>query len=104
MSQDYISNLYQLRFENAKERSKFGEEYLNDYEQTVVKLKTSKADTLGLTSVFSDAIYFLIFFEPATKKVLGILKTTPNDHSIELVDNTDRASGFEKYSKGTLIE
>ena len=104
MPQKHIASLYKLRFENAKERSLLDQEYLSDYEKTVANLNTSRSENLGLAGVYSIKNDFLIFFEPDTKKILGILKSKPNDHTLEMVANPNKVSSFGKYSKGILVE
>ncbi len=102
--QKHMASLYSLRLEIAKERSTLGLEYLSDYEKTVANLSTSSSESLGLAGVYSNSNSFLIFFEPETRKILGVLKSTSNEHTIAMMNSPDEGEGFEKYSKGQLVK
>jgi hypothetical protein len=108
MPQEHIASLYSLRYEIKKEgaslgQSSLGAEYLSDYEQTVANLTASSSESLGLAGLYCYANSFLIFFEPDTKKILGILKSRSNEHTKEMIEKPFAPEGFEKYSKGILV-
>ena len=75
MPQDHIASLYKLRLDIAKEHRKFDNDYLDDFERTVLNLQNSKSKDLGIAWVNTenDGSY-LIFYEPEFFNILGILK------------------------------
>jgi len=109
MPHDQIASLYSLRFDNAKEAGKLSNDYLMDYKICVDQLDKSKSDFLGITSIYSDNFSFLVFYEPGSKMILGVLKSK-NTFGIKSVEenatdtiNKGFSSSAEKYSKGTFI-
>ena len=109
MPRDSISNLYTLRFDIAKQSGKLSNDYLKDIESCVDQLSKSKSDLVGLTFVHNDSNSFLIFYEPDTETIIGILKSQSSLDIQSLEENAtetvDRgfSSNAEKYSKGTFI-
>lgn len=75
MPQDHIASLYKLRLEIAKDRGKFDDDYINDYEKTVSNLQHSLSKELAITWLDTDNNgSYLIFYEPDHLKILGVLK------------------------------
>jgi hypothetical protein len=110
MSKDHISSLYSLRFGIAQQSGKLSDEYLNDFKYCVANLDSSKSELLGLTFFFSDKGSYLVFYEPDTKVILGILKSESSRNIKSIEENTADAiskghsSSAEKYSKGRIIK
>ncbi|WP_153796819.1 hypothetical protein [Foetidibacter luteolus] len=109
MPRDHIASLYSFRFNSAKDAGNLKEDYLLDFKNCVDELNKSESDLLGITSVYGDNISFLIFFEPDSKTILGLLKSkSPSGiKSIEqnATDTINRgfSSNAEKYSKGAFV-
>lgn len=75
MPQDHIASLYKLRLQIAKDRGKFDDAYIHDYEITVSNLQESNSKELGITWLNTDHDgSYLIFYEPDKLNILGILK------------------------------
>jgi hypothetical protein len=83
MPQDQIASLYKLRLDIAKEHRKFDDDYIEDFERTVLNLQNSKSKNLGVAWVNTenDSSY-LIFYEPESFKILGILKSKRRKDSL----------------------
>jgi hypothetical protein len=110
MSKDHIASLYSLRFDIAQQSGKLSDEYLNDFKYCVASLDSSKSEHLGLTTICSDKGSYLVFYEPDTKVILGILKSENSLNIKSIEENTTEAinkghsSSAEKYSKGRFIK
>lgn len=109
MPQDHIASLYSLRLDIAKESGNCSETYLNDFGKCVQKLNESKSNLIGLTWINGSDNSFLMFYEPATKIILGILKSenpvglkASEEYATDTV-NRGNSSEAEKYSKGKFI-
>ena len=109
MVREHIASLYSLRYDNAKEAGKLSDANLNDYKNCVINLNNSKAEFLGITTIYSENNSFLIFYEPEIKLILGILKS---DCLLDLKNleenqtdtiNKGYSSNAERYSKGKFI-
>lgn len=107
MEQDYISSLYNLRLEIAKENNHRSDSYIQDFEDCVFNLKNSTSIFLGITSIYSNKHHFMIFHEPEIKVILGTLKSNSDLNSVENYNtetiNSGYSSNAEKYSKGVFI-
>ncbi|MFC0776370.1 hypothetical protein [Terrimonas alba] len=110
MPNEHIASLYKFRLENAKESNRLSKDALNDYENTVSALLSTKSTDLALATLYSDEYGFVVFYEPLSKKILGVLKSKNNStlHAME-EHNTDTinqglSSGFQKYSKGEFVK
>jgi hypothetical protein len=107
MEQDYTSSLYSLRLEIAKDIKRRSESYLQDFEDCVINLKNSSSLLLGITSIYGNESHFMIFYEPGTKVILGVLKSDSDLITVENFNtetiNMGYSSDAEKYSKGILI-
>ena len=109
-SRSHIASLYSLRYDMAKkENKKLTSEQLKDYENCVIKLKNSNANFAGITSVHSNLNSFLIFFEPDSKTIFGVLKSKSSTGIENLEDQEAEnvkkgfSSNLEKYSKGCFV-
>jgi hypothetical protein len=110
MPNDHIASLYELRLGIAKERSSFGKDYIRDFEYTVANLQASSSEQLALAGLYARESNFLIFYEPDTKTILGVLKTTnirdlnTKEQSTEEIINKYASPGLQKYCKGELVK
>lgn len=109
MPNAHVASLYKLRLENAKENNMLGQELLEDYESIVSALLNIKSTDLALTILYSEEHLFTVFYEPVSKKILGVLKTK-NNLSLKIMEEQQTytvdkglSSGFQKYSKGQFI-
>lgn len=109
-TKDHIATLYNLRFEIAKELNSFTDNYLRDFENCVFNLKNSTSKDLGITILYSEYNCFIIFYEPYTETILGVLKGD-NPEGLKKIEINNLAtiskgysSGIQKYSKGQLVE
>jgi hypothetical protein len=73
LPQEHIASLYKLRFKIAKETATFDVDYLADYENLVSNLQNSISPTLGITDILIKGGGYLIFYEPNSKIILGVL-------------------------------
>jgi hypothetical protein len=110
MPNDHIASLYKFRLENAKESNRLSKDALNDYENTVSALLTTQSKDLALATLYNDEYGYIVFYEPVTKKILGVLKSkNPStlqdmeEHNTATIDQ-GLSSGFQKYSKGELVK
>ena len=109
MLRNKIASLYELRFRIAKEGNNSSEAYLADFDQCVPNLNEFKSNVIGITTITGNKDSFLIFYEPETKKILGILKSenpsgikATEENATDIV-NRGYSSGKEKYSKGVFV-
>lgn len=103
-----IADLYQFRFEIAKERNKESPERLNDFKNTVAQLQKTESEFLATAILQSEIHFFFIFYEPETKIILGVLKSDSLliDTESNIQDQLQKGLtvGFQKYFKGELIK
>lgn len=75
MPQNQIASLYKLRLEIAKDHGKFDDACIKYNEIIVSNLQQSNLNELGITWLNTDHDgSYLIFYEPDTLNILGILK------------------------------
>lgn len=87
MPQDHIASLYKLRLQIAKDRGKFDDAYIKDYEKTVSNLQESNSNELGITWLNTDHDgSYMIFYDPDKLNILGILKgkSVPGEQTEQL--------------------
>ncbi len=98
MPNKHIASLYALRLKIAKENNKLGDEYIQDFEDTVANLKKSTSKDLGITSLFSEHDAYIIFYEPKNQCIVGTIKAKVDNGLIK-----EDYSSFKRYSKGVLM-
>lgn len=83
MPQDHIASLYKLRLGIAKEHRKFNDDYIDDFERSVLNMQKSTSKNLGITWVNTenDGSY-LIFYEPDRLNIMGVLKSKRRKDSL----------------------
>lgn len=54
MPRTQMSSLYRLRLEIQKDHESAGNEFLNDYENTVVAMENSQSKEIGICSLITD--------------------------------------------------
>jgi hypothetical protein len=108
-SREHVAELYSFRYNNANEGGKLSKTNLNDFKNCVTNLNNSKAEFLGVTSIYGANNSFLIFYEPDRKIILGILKSNNLFDLNKLEENQTAtvqkgySSSAEKYAKGKFI-
>lgn len=109
MSAIDFANLYKTRFELAKNKG-LNKDYLNDFELVVSQLLNSQSAELALVTLYNDQFGFIVFYEPLTQTVLGVLKSQNQlglrgieKHNDEKV-RQGISSGFQKYFQAELIQ
>ena len=105
----HLSSLYKLRLKIAKKEWQPGSNFIEDFERCISSLQISESTDIGITSLYGDYLSFLIFYEPITNIILGILKT----EALETISNIEQnkidiklkgySSTAEKYSKGKFV-
>ena len=110
MPKDQISSLYNLRLQIAKEKNSLSEDYIRDFEDCVSQLKLSTSKELAITTLYGESEAFIIFYEPETKIILGVLKPINSMGLKKMEENNTEtitkgySSSFEKYSRGVFIK
>ncbi len=103
-----IADLYQFRFEIAKEKRKEDPEKIIDYENAVAQLHKTSSDFLATAWLQSEIYFFFVFYEPETRTILGVLKG--NSLLKDAENNFDHhlqkglAVTAEKYIKGQRVK
>lgn len=109
MPRTQMSSLYRLRLEIQKDHESAGNEFLNDYENTVVAMETSQSKEIGICSLITDQESYLVFSEPEEGKIAGIIKTQYSGSIANCETDIDKSirrgytSDAEKYTSGILV-
>ncbi|MBL7757770.1 MAG: hypothetical protein JNL59_10255 [Chitinophagaceae bacterium] len=109
MPRTQMSSLYRLRLEIQKDHESAGNEFLNDYENTVVSMETSQSKEIGICSLITDQESYLVFSEPEEGKIAGIIKTQYSGSIANCETDIDKSirrgytSDTEKYTSGILV-
>lgn len=105
----HIADLYRFRYEMVMEQASVTTTYLTDFENCVKQLEQSTSPLLGITDIIGDSHSYLIFYEPDTNDILGVLvyASVEGIAQHEAYVNDVVAKGYscsgEKYEKGILI-
>ena len=89
MSREHIFSLYKARLQLAK-KNNLDKDFLVDYEQTIHNLQNSLSQNVGITTLNNNFRGFFIFYEPETKRILGVLKSRGVDTTEIDAINTER--------------
>jgi hypothetical protein len=104
---DRALSLYELRLKIAKDGNRQDISYLADFEVLVENIRNKKSDYIGITSIYGNGFSYLIFYEPNSQLILGILRAVSSMTDAENLATEHVASGLtsgmEKYSKGLFI-
>ncbi|GAA4731072.1 hypothetical protein [Flavisolibacter ginsenosidimutans] len=104
LPQEHTASLYRLRLEIKKDNKNPNHQLITDWEKAVVNIENSKSRNIGLTSIIGEVDNFLIFYEPFTRKILGVSKTKSSDVFQNLEKKFKEKDiyglgGFELYNK-----
>ncbi len=72
--QSRMASLYKLRLDIVKEKGVSDFDFLDDYDNAVSNLQKSHSESIALTSLFVQGGGFIIFYEPDTKMIMGVIK------------------------------
>ena len=71
---DRALSLYELRLSIAKDGNRHDVNYLADFEALVENIRNKKSDYIGITSISGNDFSYLVFYEPNSQLILGILR------------------------------
>jgi len=109
MPRTQMSSLYRLRLEIQKDNESAENEFLNDYENTVVAMENSESEEIGICSLITDQESYLVFSEPEEGKIAGIIRTQYSGSIANCETDIDESirrgytSDAEKYTSGILV-
>lgn len=97
LPQHYAASLSDLRLDSVRHIRTLEDWQIDDIAHCVEERKSTEA-TIGIADIFFDTVRYTFFYEPASKKVLGIYKYF--GESLKHEEKTDYKS---KYFKRTFF-